>query len=181
MVARILNEIEIPYFHDKKLVRGLDYYSHTTFEITSSALGAQDALCGGGRYNGLIEQLGGKSTPAVGFAAGIERLILAIDKQNISRNSPEIYLVHFGDETMVTASKIANDLRLNCGKIVVMETMRRSFKAQMREAGRCEANTTIILGEKELAENKIIVKDMSTGNQNEVPISEINQFFNKTS
>ena len=181
MVTRILNEIEIPYFHDKKLVRGLDYYSHTTFEITSSALGAQDALCGGGRYNGLIEQLGGKSTPAVGFAAGIERLILAIDKQNISGNSPDIYLVHFGDETTVTASKIANDLRLNCGKIVVMETLRRSFKAQMREAGRCEANTTIILGEKELAENKIIVKDMSTGNQNEVPISEINQFFNKTS
>ena len=181
MVTRILNKIEIPYSHDKKLVRGLDYYSHTTFEITSSALGAQDALCGGGRYNGLIEQLGGKSTPAVGFAAGIERLILAIDKQNISGNSPDIYLVHFGDETTVTASKIANDLRLYCGKIVVMETLRRSLKAQMREAGRCEANTTIILGEKELAENKIIVKDMSTGNQNEVPISEINQFFNKTS
>jgi histidyl-tRNA synthetase len=108
-------------------------------------------------------------------------LILAIDKQNISRNLPDIYLIHFGDETTVTASKIANDLRLNCGKIVVMETLRRSLKAQMREAGRCGAKTTIILGEKELAANKIIVKDMSTGNQNEVPISEINQFFNKTS
>ena len=181
MVTRILKEMEIPYFHDKKLVRGLDYYSHTTFEISSSVLGAQDALCGGGRYNGLIEQLGGKPTPAVGFAAGVERLILAIDKQNNSSIPPDIYLIHLGDEVTVTASKIANGLRLNCGKIVVMETLRRSFKAQMREAGRCEANTTIILGEKELAENKIIVKDMSTGNQNEVPISEINQFFNKTS
>ena len=181
MVTRILKEMEIPYFHDKKLVRGLDYYSHTTFEISSSSLGAQDALCGGGRYNGLIEQLGGKPTPAVGFAAGIERLILALDKQNNTGIPPDIYLIHLGDEAMVTASKIANDLRLNCGKIVVMETMRRSLKAQMREAGRCGANTTIILGEKELAENNIIVKDMSTGNQNEVPISEINQFFNKNS
>ena len=181
MVTRILKEMEIQYFHDKKLVRGLDYYSHTTFEISSSSLGAQDALCGGGRYNGLIEQLGGKPTPAVGFAAGVERLILALDKQNNTGIPPDIYLIHLGDEAMVTASKIANDLRLNCGKIVVMETMRRSLKAQMREAGRCGANTTIILGEKELAENNIIVKDMSTGNQNEVPISEINQFFNKNS
>jgi histidyl-tRNA synthetase len=181
MVTRILKEMEIPYFHDKKLVRGLDYYSHTTFEISSSSLGAQDALCGGGRYNGLIEQLGGKPTPAVGFAAGVERLILALDKQNNTGIPPDIYLIHLGDEATVTASKIANDLRLNCGKIVVMETMRRSLKAQMREAGRCGANTTIILGEKELAENNIIVKDMSTGNQNEVPISEINQFFNKNS
>lgn len=181
MVTRILKEMEIPYFHDKKLVRGLDYYSHTTFEISSSSLGAQDALCGGGRYNGLIEQLGGKPTPAVGFAAGVERLILALDKQHNTGIPPDIYLIHLGDEATVTASKIANDLRLNCGKIVVMETMRRSLKAQMREAGRCGANTTIILGEKELAENNIIVKDMSTGNQNEVPISEINQFFNKNS
>ena len=181
MVTRILKEMEIPYFHDKKLVRGLDYYSHTTFEISSSSLGAQDALCGGGRYNGLIEQLGGKPTPAVGFAAGVERLILAIDKQNNSSIPPDIYLIHLGDEATVTASKIANDLRLNCDKIVVMETLRRSLKAQMREAGRCGAHTTIILGEKELAENKIIVKDMSTGNQNEVPIPEINQFISKTS
>jgi histidyl-tRNA synthetase len=181
MVTRILKECKVPYFHDKKLVRGLDYYSHTTFEISSSALGAQDALCGGGRYNGLIEQLGGKPTPAVGFAAGVERLILAIDKQNNSSIPPDIYLIHLGDGATVTASKIANDLRLNCDKIVVMETLRRSLKAQMREAGRCGAHTTIILGEKELAENKIIVKDMSTGNQNEVPISEISKFISKTS
>ncbi len=181
MLTRILKEMEIPYFHDKKLVRGLDYYSHTTFEITSSVLGAQDALCGGGRYNGLIEQLGGKPTPAVGFAAGIERLILALDKQNNSGNPPDIYFIHLGDEAAVTASKIANDLRLNCGKIVVLETLRRSLKAQMREAGRCGANTTIILGEKELAESKIIVKDMSTGNQNEVPISELIKFISNNS
>jgi len=181
MVTRILNEMDIPFFHDKKLVRGLDYYSHTTFEITSSALGAQDALCGGGRYNGLIEQLGGKSTPAVGFAAGVERLILAIDEQESSVKPPDIYIVHLGDKAAITASKLANDLRNNCGKTVVLETLRRSLKAQMREAGRCKAETTIIIGDEEISNNKIIVKDMSTGKQQDIAISDATHFFSSTS
>ena len=176
-LTRILNEMDIPFSHDKKLVRGLDYYSHTTFEITSSALGAQDALCGGGRYNGLIEQLGGKSTPAIGFAAGVERLILAIDMQESFVKSPDIYIVHLGDKAAITASKLANDLRNNCGKTVVLETLRRSLKSQMREAGRCKAEITIIIGDEELTNNKIIVKDMSTGKQQEIAISDAIHFF----
>ena len=179
-VTHILNEMDIPFFHDKKLVRGLDYYSHTTFEITSSALGAQDALCGGGRYNGLIEQLGGKSTPAVGFAAGVERLILAIDEQESSMKPPDIYIVHLGDKAAITASKLANDLRNNCGKTVVLETLRRSLKAQMREAGRCKAETTIIIGDEEISKDKIIVKDMSTGKQQDIAISDATHFFSNT-
>ncbi len=177
MVTRILKEMEIPYFHDKKLVRGLDYYSHTTFEISSSVLGAQDALCGGGRYNGLIEQLGGKPTPAVGFAAGVERLILAIDKQENSVNPPDIYLISLGEEAAVTASKLASDLRNICGKTVLLETLRRSLKAQMREAGRCGAMKTIIIGEDELAQNKVIVKNMASGSQQEIPMADITRFF----
>jgi len=169
--------MDIPYIHDHKLVRGLDYYSHTTFEITSPTLGAQDALCGGGRYNGLIEQMGGKPTPSVGFAAGVERLILAIDKQNDIVQPVDIYLVHMGQGVIPTAARIVNDLRKNCGKTVVFETLRRSLKSQMREAGRCNAATTLILGEEEFAENKIIIKDMSTGNQEKIDLSEIIQFF----
>ena len=176
-VCLMLDNMGIPYFHDKKLVRGLDYYSHTTFEITSSALGAQDALCGGGRYNGLIEQLGGKSTPAVGFAAGVERLILAIDKQENSVNPPDIYLISLGEEAAVTASKLASDLRNICGKTVLLETLRRSLKAQMREAGRCGAMKTIIIGEDELAQNKVIVKNMASGSQQEIPMADITRFF----
>jgi histidyl-tRNA synthetase len=179
-VTHILNEMDIPFFHDKKLVRGLDYYSHTTFEITSSALGAQDALCGGGRYNGLIEQLGGKSTPAVGFAAGVERLILAIDEQESFVKPPDIYIVHLGDKAAITASKLANDLRNNCGKTVVLETLRRSLKAQMREAGRCEAEITIIIGDEEISNDKIIVKDMSTGKQQDIAMSDATHFFSNT-
>ena len=176
----MLDNMGIPYFHDKKLVRGLDYYSHTTFEITSSALGAQDALCGGGRYNGLIEQLGGKPTPAVGFAAGVERLILAIDKQENYVNPPDIYLISLGEEAAVTASKLASDLRNICGKTVLLETLRRSLKAQMREAGRCGAMKTIIIGEDELAQNKVIVKNMASGRQQEIPMADITLFFKNT-
>ena len=177
VITQILNEMDIPYTHDHKLVRGLDYYSHTTFEITSPTLGAQDALCGGGRYNGLIEQIGGKPTPAIGFAAGVERLILAIDKQNDIVQPVDIYLVHMGQGVIPTAARIVNDLRKNCGKTVVFETLRRSLKSQMREAGRCNAATTLILGEEEFAENKIIIKDMSTGNQEKIDLSKIIQFF----
>lgn len=180
-VAHILNEMDIPFFHDKKLVRGLDYYSHTTFEITSTTLGAQDALCGGGRYNGLIEQLGGKPTPAVGFAAGVERLIIAIDKHENSVNPPDIYMIPLGEDAAVAASKLANDLRKSCGKTVLLETLRRSLKAQMREASRCGAMKTIIIGENELAQNKVIVKNMTSGSQQEITISDITQYFDKSS
>ena len=179
-LCRMLNNMGIPYFHDKKLVRGLDYYSHTTFEITSSALGAQEALCGGGRYDSLIEQLGGNPTPAVGFAAGVERLIIAIDRQENSVNPPDIYLISLGEEATVTASKLANDLRNSCGKTVLLETLRRSLKAQMREASRCGAMETIIIGEDELAQNKIIVKNMASGSQQEIPIADITRFFKNT-
>ena len=174
----ILDEMDIPYIHDLKLVRGLDYYSHTTFEITSSILGAQDALCGGGRYNGLIEQLGGKSTPAVGFAAGVERLILAIENQKKIHNNVDVYLVHMGEKVTPTAAKIANDLRKHCGKTVILETLRRSLKAQMREAGRSNAKTTLILGEDELIENIIIIKDMDTGHQEKISLSEVIKYIN---
>ena len=158
----------------------MDYYSHTTFEITSTALGAQDALCGGGRYDGLIEQLGGKPTPAVGFAAGVERLIIAIDKHENSVTPPDIYMIPLGEDAAVTASKLANDLRNSCGKIVLLETLRRSLKAQMREAGRCGAIETIIIGENELAQNKVIVKNMASGSQQEIPMTDITRFFNNT-
>ena len=181
IVTRILNEIGIPFSHNKKLVRGLDYYSHTTFEITSKSLGAQDALCGGGRYNSLIEQLGGKPTPAVGFAAGLERLILALEKNQFSEKSPDIYFIHLGQEATIIASRIANDIRVKHEKVVIFEVLRRSLKAQMREAGRSQAKTVLILGDDELKKNKIIIKNMQSGEQKEIEISKLDQYFNNTS
>ena len=92
----------------------------------------------------------------------------------------DIYIVHLGDKAAIIASKLANDLRNNCGKTVVLETLRRSLKAQMREAGRCEAETTIIIGDEEISNNKIIVKDMSTGNQQDIAIADATHFFSNT-
>jgi len=177
-ITSILNKMNIPYIHDKKLVRGLDYYSHTTFEITSTMLGAQDALCGGGRYNGLVEQLGGKPTPAVGFAAGVERLILALKNNKTTNYKSDIYLVHIGEEVMPTALYIANELRNKCNKTVIVETLRRSLKAQMREAGRKMVKFALILGEQELQNNKIIIKNMETSNQKEISIDQLHKYFN---
>ena len=179
IMTRMLNEMNIPYKHDNRLVRGLDYYSHTTFEITSSALGSQDALCGGGRYNGLIEQLGGKSTPAVGFAAGVERLILAIGDIKELESSPDIYIITIGEEAIVQACRIAQDLRIKCRKKVILETIRRSMKAQMRDANRCGAEQVIILGNEELQENKVLVKKMSTGVQEQISLDSIVEYFDK--
>ena len=109
----------------------------------------------------------------------MERLILAIDMQESSK-SPDIYIVHLGDKAAIIASKLANDLRNNCGKTVMLETLRRSLKAQMREAGRCKTETTIIIGDEELNNNKVIVKNMSTGEQQDIAISKVTDFFSNT-
>ena len=180
-LTKRLDKMGIPYVHDNALVRGLDYYSHTTFEIISSSLGAQDALCGGGRYNGLVEQLGGKSTPAVGFAAGVERLILAMGKIESIEASIDIYFITIGDEANVFASCIANKLRMEGNKIVILETLRRSIKSQMRDANRHGAKFVIIIGEEEIKKNIVIIKDMLTSKQIEIPNSDIIKYFNSNS
>ena len=150
-VCSLLTALNISYIHNKNLVRGLDYYTRTTFEIKSNTLGAQDALCGGGRYDGLVEQLGGKSTPAVGFAAGMERIILALDG-SLAENktkSLDIYIVLIGNEAIKIGMVLASALRDEGGLCVITETLQRSMRAQMREANRLSANYCIIIGEDE--------------------------------
>lgn len=176
-VIDILTSNDIPFEHDKKLVRGLDYYSHTTFEITSQSLGSQDALCGGGRYDELIEQLGGKPVPAVGFAAGVERLLLAMDENEGAAAFPLVYMVVLGEGAIQKATALVQELRSSTGESIVMETLRRSMKAQMREAGRCNARYCTIIGENELNSQCVVVKDMESGEQEEVPFSELSSWF----
>ena len=177
-ITHILDSMNIPFEHDKKLVRGLDYYSHTTFEITSKTLGAQDALCGGGRYNKLIEKLGGKSTPAVGFAAGVERLILAIDKIEEIESQPDIYFITINEESSAIAFKLASAIREKCNKKVILETLGRSLKAQMREANRLGVKQVVIIGEEELEKNIGSVKNMITGDQVQIPFTDMVNYFN---
>lgn len=178
-VTSQLSAINVPFTLDHKLVRGLDYYTRTTFEITSNLLGAQDALCGGGRYDLLVEQLGGRPTPAVGFAAGIERLILVLESQDLFPNFREtldLFIVVVEDSVRKEAYKILQQLRrarVSCD----MDLLRRSVKAQFREANRQNAQYTIVLGGNEIDAGEATVKQMKSGEETTVPFDNLVEFF----
>jgi histidyl-tRNA synthetase len=170
-----LRALSIPFKDDPKLVRGLDYYTRTTFEITAQQLGAQDAICGGGRYDNLVQQLGGPDTPAVGFAAGLERLLLVAGerlKDKVAPRQLDVYLVVLSDSARIPALLCSQELR-TAGYTVVLETLRRSAKAQFREANRSHARTAVILGEDEVNKDVCLIKRMDTGEQREVPLSDL--------
>ena len=167
-VCNLLKKIKIDYQLSPNLVRGLDYYTRTTFEITSNELGAQNAICGGGRYDELVENLGGKPTPGIGFAAGIERLLLASQSEHKPENI-QIYIVGIGDSVRATLITLAENLRKNNFK-TSFDYLRRSMKAQMREANKLGARYAIILGEDELKDKSVIIKDLSTSDQEKIAL-----------
>jgi len=175
-VKEILTALNIPYIIDPLMVRGLDYYTRTTFEITSGALGAQDALCGGGRYDKLVESLGGKSTPAVGFGAGMGRLILALehsDKENID-DQIKISVISLSEAAINQSQIIANDLRKD-GYTVLTDTLRRSLKSNLREANRNNVRIAIIIGDDELSKNVVQVKNMQSSDQQFIPTDKLTE------
>ena len=176
-LQKYLNAVSIPFTLDPLLVRGLDYYTQTTFEIISNDIGAQDALLGGGRYNGLIRSLGGKDTPAVGFAAGMERILLATNNnENSGRKIQTIYIVCVEEDVLNSVQKIARELRaLNF--MVLTETLRRSMKAQMREANKCNADLAIIIGEQEKNDKTVQVKNLNDGSQQTIEQKNIFEHF----
>ena len=172
-VQGFLNELGIAHECSNKLVRGLDYYTRTTFEITSPDVGAQNALCGGGRYDELIKQLGGKPTPAVGFAAGIERIILALgEKQDQTTEKVMVYIVTASESAEDSLFRLANELRQN-GISTSFDTLRRSVKAQMREANRLAATHAVIVGDEEIADSSAKVKNLKTGEQNATSMKDL--------
>ena len=176
-VQKFLNDLEIPFKIDPLLVRGLDYYSQTTFEICSENLGAQDALLGGGRYNGLIGSLGGKDAPAVGFAAGMERVIIAAkNRKKISPKIPTIYAICTNDEAMGILQNSAKQLR-NIGYKVICETLRRSMRSQMRDANKSNADYVMIIGDDEFNSRTIQLKDLKNGEQEKVDLEKIISYF----
>ena len=178
-VLSLLDSLSIKYDIDHKLVRGLDYYCRTVFEIQSTKLGSQDALCGGGRYDYLIEELGGKPTPAIGFAAGIERLILSLNQEKLSIfKRPNIYIINTEEKNLELSIKITESLRNN-NLIVINDTLRRSLKSQMKDANRLNVLYTIIIGEDEIKSNKATIKNMDKGTQDKVSFDKINSYFLK--
>lgn len=166
-VLSYLDVLEISYNVNPRLVRGFDYYTRTVFEVKYAALGAQDAIGAGGRYDGLVEECGGQSTPAVGFAVGVERLLLALkaqDKLGESKKSPLAYLIHFGGETKLEAARVAHYFRKR-GIWVEMDYMDRSMRAQMKAANRLASRYVLIFGEEELAAGQVLVRNMGDGQQ----------------
>ena len=151
----------ISYQLNRRLVRGLDYYTHTVFEWASSTLGAQGTVCGGGRYDGLVEQLGGKSIPATGFSIGLERLVELMEQAGgpVPRRAPEIYLVALGDAAQLSALVLAQELRRG-GRRVVLNGGGGSIKSQMKRADRSEAALALILGDEELAAGSVTVRPL---------------------
>ena len=169
-----LDRFKISYTIDPKLVRGLDYYNRTVFEIHPTTDGTQTAIIAGGRYDGLIEQLGGKPTPAIGFATGIERILLNLHKNDIHPidTIKELWLVaYLGIEAKTEAIKISNYLREN--KQISVLAPNRSLKSQMRYASAINATKVIIIGDEELKNSTIIIKDMKTGDQDTIPMRKL--------
>jgi histidyl-tRNA synthetase len=157
-------------------VRGLDYYTRTVFEIQPQGEeGAQSALGGGGRYDDLIEELGGRPTPAIGFAAGIERIVLNMKEQGISLPVPssfKVFVAYLGEEAKVEAIKLTAELR-RAGIAAISSIGDRSLKAQLRQANALGAAYTLILGEDEVKSGTVVLRDMAKGEQKRVSMGEV--------
>jgi len=156
-VQRLLTQLCIPFTHNSRLVRGLDYYGHTAFEITSQQLGAQATVCGGGRYDGLVQQLGGPATPAVGWALGMERLLLMLDSH--VNTAPDVYLVNRGDQAETAALGLARALR-NAGLAVELDGSGAAFGKQFKRADRSGAPLALVLGDGEVTQGLVRVKPL---------------------
>uniref|UniRef100_A0A7V2ZKZ5 Histidine--tRNA ligase n=1 Tax=Ignavibacterium album TaxID=591197 RepID=A0A7V2ZKZ5_9BACT len=181
IVKTYLKNLNIPFEVEPKLVRGLDYYTKTTFEIISGKVGAQSSLCGGGRYDLLVEELGGKPTPGVGFAAGMERILLACENENVL-NLPEpsidIYVVRIDNDLLLKVSELASKLRRH-NLTVDYDYLNRSVKAQMREANKLNSKFVLFVGGDEYKNQELVLKNLSTGEQKNIGLSELDSVINQ--
>ncbi|MGM0507834.1 MAG: histidine--tRNA ligase [Fusobacteriota bacterium] len=170
-LKKYLKELEIPYIENKKLVRGLDYYTNTVFEIKTNKLGAQGTVLAGGRYNNLVKEVGDKDIPAIGYAVGIERLMLLLENIEFKTN-PDVFMVWFGEEDKTYSLKISKKLRDNNLKVTMLYK-EKSFRAQMKKASKMNAKYVIIIGEDERNSGIITMKNFKTGNQEKYKLDEI--------
>ncbi|MCK4957301.1 MAG: histidine--tRNA ligase [Candidatus Cloacimonetes bacterium] len=174
-VQEYLTKMNIDFIINPLIVRGIDYYSQTAFEFIDTNLGAQNTLIGGGRYDGLVKQMGGRDVPGIGFAGGFERLLLSMEAESISfgeEQKPNIFLVTLGENADEFAPSLLAKFRAN-GIASEFDPDKHSIKAQMKSANRINADYVLILGDDELANDKINLKNMETGEQAEIALSEI--------
>ena len=175
-VLRYLDAEGVAYQVNHRLVRGLDYYTRTTWEVVSNSIGAQGSVAGGGRYDGLISQLGGPEVPGIGFACGMERLALLMQDSRLPERRPDFYVAMLDASCRDAAFALAQDLR-RAGYAGMLGYECKSMKATMRQAGKSNALHTFILGPDELASGRVIIKNMETGEQQSVPASEAAAFI----
>ena len=175
-VKSYLDKSGIKYQLDNYLVRGLDYYTRTTFEFTAENLGSQNAFAGGGRYDYLVEQFDGKPTPGVGFAAGIERMFLLTENNKSEESCLDAYIIHTGGEALSKGVELALDLRKN-GISVDLDPEVKGFKAQFKKAEREKALFFIIIGDDELSEGKAAIKNQKTGEQLKIGFDEVSAYL----
>ena len=165
---------EIPFNIDHRLVRGLDYYTRTVFEIQPQDVGGQSTICGGGRYDGLMEQLGGKPTPGIGFGSGIERLILNLKKSNVEildDTKPEYLVINVGENAREFAARIASRIRLT-GVGAILGNGGRALRGQMRQANALGISKAIIIGDDEILRDEIVIRNMADSSQETKPLEE---------
>ncbi len=167
-----LDAMNIEYIVNPQIVRGLDYYTKTVFEFVADFIGAQGTVCGGGRYDGLIEELGGQHTPSLGFGMGLERLQLVMEAQGCEfpePSRPDLFIVAMGDKATLKAVEIAKDMR-DEGYSVVYDLNGRSLRAQMKYADKINAKYNVVIGDNEVDAKSAMLKDMATGEQNEISL-----------
>lgn len=178
-LKKSLDILGLEYVIDPKIVRGLDYYTKTAFEIVSRDIGSQGTVCGGGRYDGLIEECGGPSTPGIGFGLGLERLLLVLENQGLEIPMPvymDVFFANMGKEAAEEALNQVNKLR-NEGIKAEKDYMERSLKAQMKYANKINARFVVVLGEEEINNKKIKVKDMNTGSEEEIDLDALSGYI----
>lgn len=180
-LTSMLNELDQPYNIDFRLVRGIDYYQKTVFEVKDARIGAQATLCGGGRYDGLAEAIGGKPTPGVGFGMGIERTVSGLKTEGIvppALPEPAVFISHFGGPTKLAAISLTYQLRAGgIGTRIAFARGKRSMKSQMREANKFPIKYTIIIGEDELEQGQLAIRNMESSEQELVAIAEISSWL----
>lgn len=180
-VKEMLEALDIPYEVDSNMVRGLDYYTHTIFEIMSDAkgMGAQSTICAGGRYNSLVEELGGPETPGFGFALGIERVLLTLEAEGVAipaLTKLDAYVVGLGEATNIEALKLVQAIR-NFGFSADRDVMNRKAKAQFKTAAKEGAKLTLTIGENELTEGIVNIKNMDSGEEKAYPLTKVYEAF----
>lgn len=174
-IRLLLDEMNIAYIVDSGIVRGLDYYTKTAFEFISKRLGAQGTVCGGGRYDHLVKEIGGQDLTGVGFAMGKERLLMLMSENGHNFGGiykPDYFVAFLSDEARLYAINLVNALR-NSGKSAIIDVCERKLKSQMKLADKVDAKYSIIIGEDEINSNKLTIKDMTTGNQIKVDRNEL--------